>query len=48
MPAPVGMGATGAGIGHSRDKRAVFVLPEWVTKNKEARVVVLNDVAEVS
>src|SRR5258708_30513958 len=27
-------------------KRTVFVLPEWVTKNKEARVVVLNDVAQ--
>jgi integrase len=26
-------------------KRTVFVLPEWLTKNKEARVVVLNDVA---
>jgi len=27
-------------------KRTVFVLPEWLTKNKEARVVVLNDVAQ--
>jgi integrase len=27
-------------------KRTVFVLPEWVTKNKEARVVVLSDVAQ--
>jgi integrase len=27
-------------------KRTVFVLPEWVTKNKEARVVVLNDTAQ--
>ncbi len=27
-------------------KRTVFVLPEWVTKNKEARVVVLDDVAQ--
>lgn len=27
-------------------KRTVFVLPEWLTKNKEARVVVLNDTAQ--
>jgi len=27
-------------------RRTVFVLPEWVTKNKEARVVVLKDVAQ--
>jgi integrase len=27
-------------------KRSVFVLPETVTKNKEARVVVLNDIAQ--
>lgn len=27
-------------------KRTVFVLPESVTKNQEARVVVLNDVAQ--
>ena len=27
-------------------KRTVFVLPEWITKNKEARVVVSNDVAQ--
>jgi integrase len=27
-------------------KRTVFVLPEWITKNKVARVVVLNDVAQ--
>src|SRR5882672_683772 len=46
LPAPVGMGTTCAGTGHARDKRTVFVLPEWVTKNKEARVVVLNDVAQ--
>ena len=26
-------------------KRTVFVLPDWLTKNKEARVVVLNDTA---
>jgi integrase len=27
-------------------KRSVFVLPEWLTKNQEARVVILNDVAQ--
>ena len=27
-------------------KRTVFVLPAWLTKNKEARVMVLNDVAQ--
>jgi hypothetical protein len=27
-------------------KRTVFVLPEWLTKNQEERVVVLNDVAQ--
>ena len=27
-------------------KRTVFVLPETVTKNKEARIVVLNDIAQ--
>ena len=33
-------------LGTPEIKRTVFVLPEWVTKNKEARVVVLNDVAQ--
>jgi integrase len=27
-------------------KRTVFVLPEWLTKNGEARAVILNDVAQ--
>lgn len=46
LSAPVGMGTALPELDTPEIKRTVFVLPEWVTKNKEARVVVLNDVAQ--
>jgi hypothetical protein len=46
LPAPVGMEQRVPELDTPEIKRTVFVLPEWVTKNKQARVVVLNDVAQ--
>ena len=39
-------GAADAGTRHTRNHMDVFVLPESVTKNKDARIVVLNDIAQ--